>query len=147
MITKAQRDDKVSTKTKPKPYHYQPNQLIERGSQTACNSKLGYYDSYTLFKGSALYPQVVISSLAKWLEKPPIHHSYTSFGVWHRDHYMSLQRPTTGVCHALLPISQQRTPLAPCGLGRSQSMSPCMSQNMIQRMMPIPTQLRKTHNL
>jgi hypothetical protein len=29
-------------------------------------------------------------------------HSYTSFGVWPRDHYMLLQRPTTGVCHALL---------------------------------------------
>jgi hypothetical protein len=38
----------------------------------------------------------VISSLAKRLEKPPFSHSYTSFGVWPRDHYMSLQRFTTG---------------------------------------------------
>jgi hypothetical protein len=36
----------------------------------------------------------VISLLAKRLEKPPFCHSYTSFGVWPRDHYMSLQRFT-----------------------------------------------------
>jgi hypothetical protein len=47
-------------------------------------------------KVSALYPRVVISSLAKRLEKPPFCHSYTSFGVWPRDHYMSLQRFTMG---------------------------------------------------
>jgi hypothetical protein len=47
-------------------------------------------------KVSALYPRVVISSLAKQLEKPPFYHSYTSFGVWPRDHYMSLQRFTMG---------------------------------------------------
>jgi hypothetical protein len=34
--------------------------------------------------------------LAKRLEKPPFRHSYTSFGVWIRDHYMSLQRFTIG---------------------------------------------------
>jgi hypothetical protein len=45
-------------------------------------------------KVSTLYPRVVISSLAKWLEKPPFCHSYTSFGVWPRDHYMSLERFT-----------------------------------------------------
>jgi hypothetical protein len=43
-----------------------------------------------------MYPRVVISSLAKRLEKPPFYHSYTSFGVWPRDHYMSLQRFTMG---------------------------------------------------
>jgi hypothetical protein len=43
---------------------------------------------------STMYPRVVISSLAKRLEKPPFCHSYTSFGVWPRDHYMSLQRFT-----------------------------------------------------
>jgi hypothetical protein len=43
-------------------------------------------------KVSALYPRVVISSLAKRLEKPPFCHSYTFFGVWPRDHYMLLQR-------------------------------------------------------
>jgi hypothetical protein len=47
-------------------------------------------------KVSALYPRVVISSLAKRLEKPPFCHSYTSFGVWPRDHYMPLQRFTMG---------------------------------------------------
>jgi hypothetical protein len=45
-------------------------------------------------KVSPLYPRVVISSLAKRIEKPPFCHSYTSFGVWPRDHYMSLQRFT-----------------------------------------------------
>jgi hypothetical protein len=49
-----------------------------------------------LAKVSALYPQVVISSLAKQLEKSPFCHSYTSFGVWSRDHYMPLQRFTMG---------------------------------------------------
>jgi hypothetical protein len=43
-------------------------------------------------KVSTSYPWVVISSLAKRLEKPHFYHSYTSFGVWPRDHYMSLQR-------------------------------------------------------
>jgi hypothetical protein len=47
-------------------------------------------------KVSTLYPQVVISSLSKRLEKPPFYHSYTSFGVWTRDHYMLLQRFNMG---------------------------------------------------
>jgi hypothetical protein len=38
----------------------------------------------------------VISFLAKRIEKPPFCHSYTSFGVWPRDHYMLLQRFTIG---------------------------------------------------
>jgi hypothetical protein len=45
---------------------------------------------------STLYPRVVISLLAKRLEKPPLCHSDTSFGVWPRDHYMPLQRFTMG---------------------------------------------------
>jgi hypothetical protein len=47
-------------------------------------------------KVSALYPRVVVSSLAKRLEKPPFYHSYTSFGAWPIDHYMLLQRFTMG---------------------------------------------------
>jgi hypothetical protein len=47
-------------------------------------------------KVNTLYPRVVISSLAKRLEKPPFYHSYTSFDVWPRDHYMSLQSFTMG---------------------------------------------------
>jgi hypothetical protein len=77
---------------------------------------------------STLYPRVVISLLAKWLEKSPFYHSYTSFGVWPRDHYMSLQRFT--MCRmpglakvvwgtiAMLRIPGvvcgTTTPLAPC---------------------------------
>jgi hypothetical protein len=47
-------------------------------------------------KVSVLYPRVVISSLAKRLEKPHFCHSYTSFGAWPRGHYMSLQRFAVG---------------------------------------------------
>jgi hypothetical protein len=53
----------------------------------------------------------VISSLAKRLEKPPFCHSYTSFGVRPKDHYMPLQRSTIGVRHALLQFPTQ-APLA-----------------------------------
>jgi hypothetical protein len=47
-------------------------------------------------KVSILYTLVVISSLAEQLVKPPFCHPYTSFGVWHKDHYMPLQRFTMG---------------------------------------------------
>jgi hypothetical protein len=57
-------------------------------------------------KVSALYPRVVISSLAKRLEKPPFYHSYTSFGAWHRDHYMPLQRFTVGRMPGLAKVVQ-----------------------------------------
>jgi hypothetical protein len=53
---------------------------------------------------SALYPWVVISSLAKRLEKSPFCHSYTSFGVWPRDHYMPLQRFTMGRMSGLAKV-------------------------------------------
>jgi hypothetical protein len=47
-------------------------------------------------KVSALYPRVVISLVAKRLEKPPFCYPYTSFGAWPRDQYMLLQRFTMG---------------------------------------------------
>jgi hypothetical protein len=56
MATQAQSNHKDSTKTQPIPPHSHPIHLIKRGSQTACNRKLGYHDSCTLCKGSALYP-------------------------------------------------------------------------------------------
>jgi hypothetical protein len=59
---------------------------------------------------STLYPRIVISSLAKWLENLFFAILYTSFGVWHIDHYMPLQRSTTGVCHALLRFPEQTVP-------------------------------------
>jgi hypothetical protein len=55
-------------------------------------------------KVSTLYPRVVISSLAKRLEKPPFCHSYTSFGVWPRDHYMLLQKFTMGHMPSLAKV-------------------------------------------
>jgi hypothetical protein len=48
--------------THPTTYH-----LVKRGSQTARNRKHDCHDRCTLCKGSALYPRVVISSLAKRL--------------------------------------------------------------------------------
>jgi hypothetical protein len=47
-------------------------------------------------KVSILYPRVVILSLTNQLEKHPFYHSYTSFSIWLRDHYMTLQRFTMG---------------------------------------------------
>jgi hypothetical protein len=44
-------------------------------------------------KVSAPYPRVVIPLLANRLE-PPFCHSYTTFGVWPKDHYMPLQKFT-----------------------------------------------------
>jgi hypothetical protein len=79
-------------------------------------------------KVCVLYPRVVISSLAKRLEKPPFCHSYTSFGVWPRDHYKPLQRFTMGhmpglakVVHSTIAllwflgvVHGTTAPLAPC---------------------------------
>jgi hypothetical protein len=47
-------------------------------------------------KVNALYPRVVISSLAKQLENLFFVILYTFFGVWPRDHYMPLQKFTMG---------------------------------------------------
>jgi hypothetical protein len=79
-------------------------------------------------KVSTLYPRVVISSLAKQLEKHPFCHSYTFFGAWPKDHYMPLQRFTMGrmlglakVVHSTIAMLRfpgvvrgTMTPLAPC---------------------------------
>jgi hypothetical protein len=77
-----------------------------------------------------MYPRVVISSLAKRLEKPHFCHSYTSFGVRPRDHYMLLQRFTMGrmpglakLVHSTIALlrfpreSWYHGPLAPCDPG------------------------------
>jgi hypothetical protein len=61
----------------------------------------------------------MISSLAKRLWKPSFCHSYTSFGVWPRDHYMLLQRSTTGVCHALLWFPEQTIPACSAKVSRT----------------------------
>jgi hypothetical protein len=79
-------------------------------------------------KVSAMYQWVVISSLAKRLEKPPFCHSYTPFDVWPRDHYLSLQSFTMGhmpdlakVVHGTITMLRvsgvvcgTMTPLSPC---------------------------------
>jgi hypothetical protein len=55
-------------------------------------------------KVSTLYPPIVISSLAKRLEKPSFCHSYTSFGVWPREHYTPLQRFIMGRMSGLAKV-------------------------------------------
>jgi hypothetical protein len=151
----AQSNHKASTKTWPAPSHSHPNHLIKRGSQTACNCKLDYHDSCALCEGSTLYLWVVISSQAKRLYTPPFCQDHTDFGVWLRDHYMLLQRSTTGVCYALLRFPNKRSPLAvtrfpaqtsplaPYSSGSLQS----MSQRLITKYGTIPTQPSTTHNL
>jgi hypothetical protein len=65
MITKAPRGTQGILKFPQKLHHSQSYQLIKKGSQIACNRKLGYHGSCTLCKGSVQYPRVGISSLAK----------------------------------------------------------------------------------
>jgi hypothetical protein len=135
MITKAQRDHKASTKTRSKASHSQLNHLIERGSQTAYNRKLGYHDSCTLCKGSGLYPRVVISLLAKRLEKPLFCHSLLflwcmaqrSLHAITKVYYRSLScfamvYWTNNPLLVVLRFHAQASPLASCGSGDSQSM-------------------------
>jgi hypothetical protein len=62
-------------------------------------------------KVSVLYPQVVISSLAKQLEKPHFYHSYTSYGAWPRDHYMLLQRFTMSHMPSLAKVVRSTIPM------------------------------------
>jgi hypothetical protein len=56
-------------------------------------------------KFGTLYPCIVISLLIGRLENLLFAILYTSFSVWPRDHYMSLQRFTIGLTHALLWFS------------------------------------------
>jgi hypothetical protein len=51
-----------------------------------------------------MYPRVVISSLAKRLEKTHFYHSYTFIGVWPKDHYIPLQRFTIGRMSGLAKV-------------------------------------------
>jgi hypothetical protein len=68
-------------------------------------------------------PRVVISSLRQQLEKPPFYHSYTSFGVWPKDHYVLLQRSTIGVCHASLHFPEQTVPACSAMVSRTNVLS------------------------
>jgi hypothetical protein len=85
-----------TTQARPKPSHFHPYHLVKRGSQTACNRKHDHHDSCTLYRGKHPVPTSSDFIAAKRLEKPPFCHSYTSFGVWLRDHYMPLQRFAMG---------------------------------------------------
>jgi hypothetical protein len=134
----------------PKPYP-----LFQGGSHTSCNRKLGYYDSCTLYRDSALYPRVVISSLAKRLEKPPFCHSYTSFGVWPRDHYMPLTKAYYRSISCFATDSPAKGPA--CSAKDFPAKGPFCTMwfrqitkyvtCMTQRMMHMPNHPSKTHNL
>jgi hypothetical protein len=95
---------KVNTKshtlTKPIPSN---THLIERGSQTTCNRKLGYHDSCTLYRGWYPIPTHSDFITRRWLENLLSTILYTSFGVWPRYHYMPLRRltPARMYCFAI----------------------------------------------
>jgi hypothetical protein len=62
-----------------------------------------------------MYPRVLISSLAKQLQeyvklRYGFSNKRSTTGVWPRDHYMILQRSTTGVCQASLWFLEQTVP-------------------------------------
>jgi hypothetical protein len=44
------------------------------------------------------------------VKEPPLCHWYTSFGVWPRDHYMSLQRSTPVSLSSIPKVFSQRVP-------------------------------------
>jgi hypothetical protein len=94
MLLLEELEEREPLQTACNPSHLHPIRLIKRGSQTACNRKLGYHDSCTLCRGCTLYPRVLISSLDKQLESLLFAILYSSFGVWPWDHYMPLQRLT-----------------------------------------------------
>jgi hypothetical protein len=68
---------------------------------------------------STLYSSIVISSLDEWLENFLFTILYTSFGVWPRDHCMSLQRSTIGVCHTFLRFPEQMVPVCSAKVSRT----------------------------
>jgi hypothetical protein len=95
-------------------------------------------------KVSTMYSRVVISSLAKRLENLLYAILHTSFGVWSKNHYMTLQRSTIGVCHALLRFPPQPLlamlrfpPQAPIAPGGSQVKISCHSHSFEQDTQPI----------
>jgi hypothetical protein len=117
---------------------FHPNHLIKRGFQTVCNCKLGYHDSCTLCKSSTMYPRVVISSLAKRLQRP--HFAILTLPLVYGPeittcHYKGLLQEYVMLCYGflnkwsplvVLKFPAQASPLAPCGSGSSQSISQSM---------------------
>jgi hypothetical protein len=85
-----------STQARPKPSHSHPYHLVKEDPRPLVTASTTIMIVVHFANVSTRYPRVVISSLAKRLEKPPFCHSYTSFGVWPRDHYIPLQRFTMG---------------------------------------------------
>jgi hypothetical protein len=105
---------------RPKPYHPIHNHLVQSKEDPRPLVTISTTVMTVLHfaKISTLHPRVVISSLAKRIEKPSFYHSYTSFGVESRDHYMSLQRLTMGrmlekklslICQIMLQILKRNT--------------------------------------
>jgi hypothetical protein len=103
---------------------------------------------------STLYPRVVISSLAERLENLlfPFFILSLVYGPYITTcRYKGLLQEYIMLCYdypnkqsplVVLRFPAQTSPLAPCGSGRSQS----MSQSMITKCGAIPTQPSMTHN-
>jgi hypothetical protein len=105
-----------------------------------------------------MYPWVVISSLAKRLEKPPFCHSYTPFGIRPKDHYTSLQRFTMGrmpcsakvvrrsiaILRFLRVVRGTTAPLAPCEPRR---VTMPISHTSVQGTLPISSLISKQAGL
>jgi hypothetical protein len=96
-------------------------------------------------KVSALYPRVVISSLAKRLEEPPFCHSYTSFGTWRRDHYMPLQRFTMDCMLGLAKIVHGTIAIIRFPEVVRSTMTPLAPSGPERMIMPLPTHPSKAH--
>jgi hypothetical protein len=95
-------------------------------------------------KVSALYPRVLILSLAKRLENT-FFHSYTTYGVWPRYHYMSLQRFIMGRMPGLAKVVRgTKAMLRFLGVvcGTTTPLAPCGPERMT---MPLSTHLSKAH--
>jgi hypothetical protein len=92
-------------------------------------------------KVSAMYPRVVIPSLAKRLEKPHFCHSYTSFSVWPRDHYILVQRFTMGYMPGFAKVVRGTLAMLSFSevvCGTTSSLAPCRIGWIA---MPLPTSL------
>jgi hypothetical protein len=92
-----------------------------------------------------MYPQVVISSLCGWLENIIFIIIYTSFGVWPRDHYMSLQRFTMSCMSGLAKVIHNIIAMLRfLGVvrGTTAPLAPCEPERII---MSLPTHPSKVH--
>jgi hypothetical protein len=93
---------------------------------------------------SALYPRIVISSLARRLDNLLFATLYTSFGVWPRDHYMllkGLQQEYAMLCYSFLT----KSPTCSANVSKQRPLLHHVDPRLST--VPFPMQLSKTHFL